>query len=113
MAWYDKENDKKFKERKIEQEMENARSLGSLAKGIEADRLFKGIPPESITGKFKKHYQYDKWDEVWVELYEKGALFHKAGSPHYEWYETKNVKRCLDKAKLLGSRSKVLNSMFR
>lgn len=116
MAWYDKKNDKKNYKKtgdsKVDREIENARFLGEVAKGTIPDRVFKGIPSKSITGEFKKHYQYDRFDEVWVELYEKGAILHKAGSPDYEWYEKRNVNKCFDKARVLGDRSKGLNRMF-
>jgi hypothetical protein len=94
----------------IEQEQENIRFLGNLASGI-TGVIYRGSVPTSVMGKFIRHYQYDKFDEVYVELYENGAVFHKIGGGD-EWFEKKIQQKAFEKAKIAGQRSKALNSMF-
>jgi hypothetical protein len=94
----------------IEQEQENIRFLGNLASGI-SGVMYRGCVPTSITGKFVKHYQYDRFDEVYVELFENGAVFHKIGGGD-EWFAKPNQNKAFEKAKIAGARSKSLNSMF-
>ncbi len=96
---------------KIEAEIDHITMLGQIAKDVCEPDLKGFLPSLSITGKFKKHYQYDKYNEVYVDLYENGALLYKAGSV-YEWYGKGKVSKCFEKAKILGSRSKSLNKMF-
>ena len=94
----------------IEQEQENIRFLGDISKGI-AGVMYRGGVPRSISGKFIKHYQYDKYDEVSVELYENGAAFQEQGRGD-EWFAKPNQNKAFEKAKIRGARSEALNSMM-
>ena len=97
----------------IQKEMDHIRLLGDITKGDDGDLSYE--PSDADKGKFVKHYSYDKFDEVYVELYEKGALLRTVepfGGGVTEWYWRVNVQQCFDKARLLGDRSKSLNAMF-
>jgi hypothetical protein len=89
-------------------EMEKESSdMWNMAKTIEPD-MTGGKPTDS--GKFVKHYQYDAYNQVYVELYENGALFVYVPTGRNEWYYNKQL--AFNKAKMLGGRAKNLNKMF-
>lgn len=96
----------------VRREVDYCLSAGQIARGIEPD--FVGEPSKAVKGAFKKHYQYDHFDEVYVETYANGALLFKAvpGGGHYEWFNKNRVKDCFAKARLLGARSNTLNRMM-
>jgi hypothetical protein len=96
--------------RSVEREIDEMRTLGEMSKGIEPDLPYE--PGKGVKGKFIKHYRYDEWDEVYVELFENGAVFCELGKG-CEWYDKKNQQRAFDKAKLRGERSRGLNRMFK
>lgn len=94
----------------IRREQDNIRELANLAKGIDG-KMYKGGVPSSITGKFIKHYSYDRFDEVSVETFANGAAFHEVGKGD-EWFPRPNEKKAFEKARLRGARSRALNSMM-
>jgi hypothetical protein len=94
----------------IEQEQENIRFLGDISQGI-AGVMYRGGVPKAISGNFIRHYQYDRFDEVSVELYENGAAYQEAGKGD-EWFARPNQSKAFEKAKFRGARSKALNSMM-
>ena len=94
---------------RVRAETEMCVSLGEMARGITGDLQYE--PSDAIKGKFIKHYSYDRFDEVYVETFENGAVLFKAGG-HYEWFGKARVKACFEKAKTLGARSKALNRMM-
>jgi hypothetical protein len=102
---------------RVEEKIGDIVFLGNVARGTVPDEKFGigygGLPCPAFTGKHKKHYQYDRFDEVSVDLYENGAMLRKAGTGVYEWFGKTRIQDCFDKAKVLGARSKALNRMFR
>lgn len=65
----------------------------------------------TFTGKFRKHYSYDRFDEVYLENFENGCIVHKQGGPDM-WFEANRRRIGFELAKMLGRRSKALNSLF-
>lgn len=96
----------------IDADVEQVMNMGEAARSIVEPDLKGFMPSTEITGAHKKHYQYDFYDEVSVDLFANGALLRNLGSA-YEWYGKAKVKKCFEKAKMLGNRSKQLNGMFR
>jgi hypothetical protein len=102
----------------VQAEQDNINFLGDMAKDdrLKPDDEFGighgGMPSNSFTGKFKKHYRFDRYDEVWAETYENGVLIYKGTTGVYQWFNKNRGHIAFDKVRLWGQRSSALNRMM-
>jgi hypothetical protein len=94
----------------IKAEQDHIRALSSMIGTGEPDLPYE--PREDVTGKFIRHYSYDRFDELYIEVYENGVVLGDCFKRRYEWYFNSRKQEAFDRVKLIKQRNGGIDRML-